>query len=385
MEVVQFSTLVEALYEAALNPAQWNGMAQRIATAFDAPSCALQLRDTSANQTAVLYVTDNYDQKSLQDYESYFASRDPYVDGALRAGIGRPVLGQEIISAQDYMNSEIFADFAKRIGICHIVGAMLPVSSTAIGGLGIHSEVGAAPFTDEDKTQFTLLLPHVIRALQLHSRLNTLERDRSIGFQALEAMSVGVMLVTLSGQLVFANRIAETLLQLGQGIAASHGYLRTQMPANQPALQKAIQDAALMPSGASRSAGGLVLAPRGPGPHGEDRAPLSLLVCPAPGNAMGNDLHKAAAVIFINNPDDERSPGEAVLMAQFRFTPAEARLAAALLDGEQLEEYAERASLSLHTVKSQLRQVFAKAGVSRQAEFIRKALSNPILRLCQDA
>jgi len=384
MDVVLFSSLVEALYEAALNPAQWNGMAQRIAAAFDAPSCALQFRDSSANQTAVLYVTDNYDQKSLQDYESYFASRDPYVDGALRAGIGRPMLGQEIISPQDYMNSEIFVDFAKRIGICHIVGAMLPVSSTAIGGLGIHSEVGAAPFTEEDKTQFTLLLPHVTRALQLHSRLNTLERDRAIGFQTLEAMSVGVMVVALTGRLLFANSSAERLLQLGQGITASHGYLRTQMPANQPALQKAIHDAALMPEGGSRTAGGLVLAPRGPGPESENKQPLSLLVCPAPGNAMGSDLRKAAAVIFVNNPDDERSPSEAALMVQFRFTPAETKLAAALLEGEQLEEYAQRAGLSLHTVKSQLRQVFAKAGVSRQAELIRKALSNPILSLCRE-
>ncbi|WP_430398785.1 helix-turn-helix transcriptional regulator [Ferrovibrio sp.] len=384
MDVVQFSSLIEALYEAALVPTQWNGMAQRIAAAFDAPSCALQIRDTASLSATRLSLTDNYDTQANSDYVAHFYQHDPYVKGGLKAGIGVAILGQEVISKQDYIGSEIYHDFGKRLGICHLVGAMLPVSSTVVGGIGIHRPAQATAFDLEDKANFIHVMPHVTRALQLHNRLRLLQRDRAIGFDALEALRVGIMVVGFSGRLLFANRAAETLLRQGQGIAASHGYLRTQVATSLPQLQRAIRDAARMPSGASRSAGGLVLAPRGPGPHGEDRAPLSLLVCPAPGNAMGSDLHKAAAVIFINNPDDERSPGEAVLMTQFRFTPAETRLAAALLDGEQLEEYAERASLSLHTVKSQLRQVFAKAGVSRQAEFIRKALSNPILRLCRE-
>jgi len=64
-----------------------------------------------------------------------------------------------------------------------------------------------------------------------------------------------------------------------------------------------------------------------------------------------------AITAIINNPDDARSPAQATLMAQF--------------------------GLSLHTVKAQLKQVFAKTGCTRQAEFIRLALSNPILRMCR--
>ncbi len=380
MDVVQFSTLVGALYEAALNPTQWNGMAHRIAAAFDAPSCALQIRDTNTLAATRLSLTDNYDARANTEYVAHFYNHDPYVKGGLKAGVGVAILGQEVISKQDYINSEIYQDFGRRIGLCHLVGAMLPVSGTVVGGIGIHRSAKASAFDLEDKANFIHVMPHVTRALQLHSRLQLLQRDRAIGFDALEALHVGIMVVGFSGRLLFANRAAEALLRLGQGIAASHGFLRLQVATSQPQLHRAIRDAALMPSGGSRSAGGLVLAPRG-----DNKAPLSLLVCPAPGNAMGNDLLGAAALIFVNNPDDERSPSEAVLMAQFRFTPAEARLAAGLLDGEQLEEYALRTGLSLHTVKAQLRQVFAKAGVSRQAEFVRTALANPILRFCRKA
>ncbi len=114
-----------------------------------------------------------------------------------------------------------------------------------------------------------------------------------------------------------------------------------------------------------------------------DALPLSLLVCPAPGHRLGADLLQATAIIFVNNPDDRITPTEAALAAQFRLTPAEARLTAALLDGEHVDDYAQRTGLSPHTVKTQLKAVFAKTDCGRQTDLIRVVLSNPILRMCR--
>lgn len=377
MELKQFSVLVEALYEAALNPEGWQGMASRIANAFEAGSCALQIRDEAAPQTALLCMTDNYDAKSINDYAAYFYACDPYVDGAMKLGVGKQILGQELIAESSFLNSEMYNDFGKRIGVCHITGAMLAVSPTALAGIGIHRAYGETQFDVQDKEVVGLLLPHLTRALQLHARINGLKRDRQIGFETLEALSVGVMVVSNTGRLLFANRLAERLLRLGQGITVSHGHLHAQIAARNPALQKAIRDASLVVTGGSVSAGGIIAMPR------HEASSLSLVICPAPSGAVGNDLLGSAAIIFVNNPDDKCTPTQAALIEQFRLTPAEARLTAGLLDGEQLEECAARIGISLHTVKVQLRQVFAKTGCSRQAELIRKVLSNPVLRLCR--
>ena len=379
MELVQFSALVETLYEAAVMPMGWQGASARIAAAFNAGSCALQIRDTAAPQTAITSFTDNYDAKSLNDYETYFHARDPYVQAAMKAGIGTALLSHEVIAKQDFMNTELFNDFGKRIGVCHLVGAMLPLSASIIGGIGIHRAHDRPVFSTEDKRNFGLLMPHLVRALQLHHRLHGLDREKRIGFAALEALGVGVMAANEGARLLFANRIASALLQAGQGITLSHGHLRAQIAAHNAPLQKAIADAGSMRRGASLSAGGLIAMPRALG------SPLSLLVCPLPTDALSSDLDGATAIIFINNPDDARSPAQATLMAQFGLTPAEAKLAAGLLDGKQLEEYAQQNGLSLHTVKAQLKQVFAKTGCTRQAEFIRLALSNPILRMSRGA
>ncbi|WP_341914650.1 hypothetical protein [Ferrovibrio terrae] len=368
--------MVERLYEATLHPDGWQTVATDLARAFDSSSCAIQLRDLANGQTLILSNTDNYDAKALADYEAHYYANDPYVEGALKIGFGVPLLGHQIVDANALLNSELYADWGKGIGVFHLTGAMMSVDSSAIAGIGIHRAYGSTDYTVEDQQAVGLLLPHLTRALQMYRKLNGLERQGQIGLAALEALTVGVMVVDVTGRLLFSNTVAERLLQKGQGIAASHGHLRAQFADRNPVLQQAIRDAVAGYSGRSSHTGMLVLPRR-------DALPLSLLFCPAPADRLGSDRLKAAAIIFVNNPDDRVTPTEAALTAQFRLTPAEARLTAALLDGEHVDDYGLRTGLSLHTVKTQLKAIFAKTGCGRQADLIRVVLANPVLRMCR--
>ena len=58
------------------------------------------------------------------------------------------------------------------------------------------------------------------------------------------------------------------------------------------------------------------------------------------------------------------------LQRQFGLTKAEARLAVELAEGRSLEEVAEQRSLRQTTLRAQLREIFAKTGVSRQASLV---------------
>lgn len=70
-----------------------------------------------------------------------------------------------------------------------------------------------------------------------------------------------------------------------------------------------------------------------------------------------------------------------MLVRLYGLTPAEARLVEALLAGATIQEYADRAGVSLHTAKTQLKHVFAKTGATRQADLIRDLLGNPVLKM----
>jgi DNA-binding CsgD family transcriptional regulator len=61
------------------------------------------------------------------------------------------------------------------------------------------------------------------------------------------------------------------------------------------------------------------------------------------------------------------------------LTPAEARLAAALVRGFSLEEAAAELVISRNTARTHLKRVFAKTGTCRQGELISLLLSGPAL------
>ena len=68
-------------------------------------------------------------------------------------------------------------------------------------------------------------------------------------------------------------------------------------------------------------------------------------------------------------------PALARLRAEFGLTKAEARLALRLAEGSSLASAAQAFNVKLTTIRSQLQQVFAKTGTSRQTELVAMLLS----------
>jgi DNA-binding CsgD family transcriptional regulator len=59
---------------------------------------------------------------------------------------------------------------------------------------------------------------------------------------------------------------------------------------------------------------------------------------------------------------------EIVLNSRLRLTPAEARIALGVARGETLAAIAAANGISVQTVRTQLKAIFTKTGVHRQAE-----------------
>jgi DNA-binding CsgD family transcriptional regulator len=74
-------------------------------------------------------------------------------------------------------------------------------------------------------------------------------------------------------------------------------------------------------------------------------------------------------------PELAELPGMARLRAEFGLTKAEARLALRLAEGASVASAAQDFAVKLTTIRSQLQQVFAKTGTSRQAELVALLLS----------
>jgi DNA-binding CsgD family transcriptional regulator len=184
--------------------------------------------------------------------------------------------------------------------------------------------------------------------------------------------------VDAQATVLFANPTAERLLRAGLGLTCRQGCLGATDPTKEDELRRLIRQAGLAALGRSSEAGGVLALPR---PEGR---PLSLLVCPLRPHALTLGTSVPAALLIFGDPDASSSTSTQALIEIYGLTPAEARLMAALVDGERLEDYADRQRISINTVRTQSKQVFAKTGQARQADLIREVLANPALRVVRN-
>ena len=376
MELDRFSSLIETLYDAALNPMDWPRAAQMFARSFDTESCAIFQLNLAQGSAGIVGITENFDAKAIADYEAYYHQKDVVAIRMAQSGTGRAMLSTEVVRESEFLDSEIFVDFARpmRLGFFWAVGGVIEVEQHVKGAIGIHRPRDTRAFEAEDKRRLALLLPHLSRAMLLQRRLQGLTQDHQIVVDALEKLSVGMIAVDAQGTVLFANPIAERLLRAGLGLTCRHGYLGATDSTKDGELRRLIQQAGLAALGRSSEAGGVLALPRLEG------RPLSLLVCPLRPHALTLGPTPAALLIF-GDPDASPSTSMQALIELYGLTPAEARLMAALVDGERLEDYADRQGISVNTARTQSKQIFGKTGHGRQADLIREVLANPALRV----
>jgi DNA-binding CsgD family transcriptional regulator len=178
--------------------------------------------------------------------------------------------------------------------------------------------------------------------------------------------------VDAQATLLFANPMAERVLRAGLRLTCRQGCLAAADSTTDGELRRLIQQAGLASVGKPSEAGGVLVLRRAEG------RPLSLLICPLRPHALRFGPTPAALIIF-GDPDAAPSTSTQALIELYGLTPAEAKLMTALDNGEQLEDYADRQRISINTVRTQSKQIFAKTGHGRQADLIREVLANPAL------
>jgi DNA-binding CsgD family transcriptional regulator len=186
-----------------------------------------------------------------------------------------------------------------------------------------------------------------------------------------------VVFIGVNGGVVRMNRAAADTLAARDGVELRRGELHATTRPEHVALERLIARAA-EPGLADGGPGGALAIRR---PSG--RRPLSVIAVPSlPSVTFSAGMFGAAVVLFIADP--EASPPAAppeMLSVLYGLTPGEARTALLVAEGLAPRQVAEALGVSLHTLRTVLKRVFAKTGVDRQSALARLlARSLPPLR-----
>jgi DNA-binding CsgD family transcriptional regulator len=180
----------------------------------------------------------------------------------------------------------------------------------------------------------------------------------SVALRALDQLCAGVIVTDNTGLVIETNRAAEAIVQLGDGLLIRESRLCARRAFETARVAKLIAGAA---EENSRVAGGRMVIARSDG-----LPPYVLAVMPLRAEPVDDRL----AMIIIVDPA-RYVPSEKDVADLFGLSPAEARVAAALMRGKSLADIAAASGVQITTVRTQLRSILRKVGVKRQFDLVR--------------
>ena len=208
------------------------------------------------------------------------------------------------------------------------------------------------------------LLPHVRQTVHVRQ---TLARADALGAtltEMLDRTGLGIVQLDARGRIVAANDRARDVLRTGDGLLDSDGFLFARAAQDNDDLQ-ALLARALPPFGAQGSGGSTIV--RRP----DTLPPLVLQVSPVSRREADYPAWRVAALVLVVDPAQEAAIDPALAAAALDLTGMESRVAVLLAQGMTVRQVAAATGRKESTVRSHVKHVFAKHGISRQADLVR--------------
>jgi DNA-binding CsgD family transcriptional regulator/PAS domain-containing protein len=363
MQPIPPHDLVEKIYAALDEPEHWQDVLASLALATRAETAVLYCHRHSTPELRVPFRVD----PAIWDYLADIFAEDEYHKRIATGPVGRAYTNDDLLPLEEYRHTRAYTEYARTYGYVRLAGTVVERGSEFCAVVGLHRPEQAEPFGSDHRRLLDALTPHLRRSLKLRVRLETAElRAQSLG-EVFGYAPYGLLLLDWRGRVAFANPVAERLLASGD-IPSQDERLVGRAPHLPGCDLTAAVDLALGRASGPRIAQACLI-PR----LGDALRPLAAWVCPLSGaGALARAAGSARAVVVIFDP--EQRPGneaKALLSRLYGLTRAEAAVAVAVLAGDQPAVIAAARSVGLDTVKSHLKAVFAKTGVSRQADLVR--------------
>jgi DNA-binding CsgD family transcriptional regulator len=361
MDDVRFDRLLQATYESTLDPSGWQTFLDVLTVEFHAGLVGFVHQDLASKHDAVS-IMSGIDEAGQREYESVWAPQNVWIGGAAdRIVSGIVMTGQMMCPDSTLRRSEMWNEFFRPRDLFHLIGGCIALEGSRSSNYTIIRPERAGAYGDDDVALLQRLMPHLQRAVRIHTRLAGIDRGRDVVAEVADRVAEAFLLLDETGAVLFANAAAESLLAEKDGIAWDGRRLRAARPDATAALRTLARDGT-----------GLLSLPR---PSG--RRPLVALAAPVLARSSGTWLAgpRPATVLFLRDPEVELCARADVLAATFGLTAAEARLAVAIAAGTTLEEHAASQHVTVHTVRSQLKAVFDKTGTHRQAQLVRVVMA----------
>ena len=212
----RFSTTVQSIHAAALQPEGWPQALAHIAALHNAPK-ALAFTPLTQPDDGGFVLAHAIAQSFLQEWAERYLPHDVWTTQARDRDLlhdGRVLLGEDLVPDAQLVQSIFYREFLARQGIRRLCSGV--VFSGRMAGLpsttcSVFRGSDGAPFTEADRHLHALVVRHLSLALGAALRLRDAEFRLATSLQALDRLHGAVLLLGQRGNVLFANRNALAL------------------------------------------------------------------------------------------------------------------------------------------------------------------------------
>lgn len=365
-DVLLSEDLLSSLYSAATRRGEWSTFCERLSHHLNAP--VLMFGHATNSNDSLGLTGGNIDPAHLRSYGEHYGSVNPWMAMNLRVKPGFVGVSDWALPRRELVKTEFYNDWLRHQDDA-IAGPAMICHRSAHKFVSI-AVSAKAPTVDTELPKMIevmrALSPHMLRCVDISATLSDGHGPTS---DHLNASRHAIVLIHRSGRAGFVNDAATDLLERSKQIFLQpNGGLGSTDPAIGHHLVKAVE--------AIRSASIHDLPP----PLSVDtghlmQCTLHTHIFPASGseafpeNVWSDPVAGAIVIAGFGGLNGDVSVES--IARSLGATPAEAKLAGAVVRGQSLYEFADQNGLSRHTVRNQMRALLSKTESRDQIDFVR--------------
>jgi DNA-binding CsgD family transcriptional regulator len=362
----RLSKLLLTLYAAPAQPDLWPVFLQDFSSILGLPGAAILHQNLTEDKYG-FSVAVGVDPAAQMAYGDHFGKNDPFRPNFLKRQEGELCFADELCPSTLLRKTEMYGDYLTKHDFTLYCSVATIKQTETSEFISIYRGLRSTYPSHETAATIAMILPHIQAALKLRSQLCVLVCAKQNYADALDSLNVGVVLLNAQGKCLFVSRKAEAICSANDGLYIRQSIIGAHARKNHDELRELINRAISVSVGKFAKPCGTISIRRSTGQLLNISATALSALSPCMQSPIGS---KASVAVFIRAAEDDASSLKDVLASCYALTKAELRLANQLFEGLSLAEAAACNSVSVETVRAQLKAVFNKTDTRRQSELV---------------
>ena len=364
---VDIETAIDEIYEASVTPERWHKVLHRMAEVCEAEGtllfawragpmrwiCSPRICPIVKDWLSSDWVKHNTRQRLLSSPEPRFLTD---LDGFTR---------------EELESDPFYNEFLKPRGLGWCVGTALRLPSGAKFVFSVEKAYEKGPVSPEAVHVLNRLRPHLERAAALSVSIGR-ERAKTV-VSVLQTIGIPAAVLTNTAESIVANQ--HFMSCAPSVLIGATNHVSFADPKAHAAFGEALAASNSRSSTETRRS---IVVPR----IGQN--PMLIAHLLSFGRADRDIFNDGTSILLITHLIEQTAPDPRLLANLFDLTRTEARVASLLVEGRSVKAIARMQGVATNTIRMQLKSVFNKTGVHRQAQLVSLLAQKPLAWLSRE-